>query len=53
LPEREVEERATNTFGRKANHVKLRISELGKLLGPPWTQDEKLAALAAALVLES
>jgi hypothetical protein len=53
LPEREVEERATNAFGRKANHVKLRISELGKLLGPPWTQDEKLAALAAALVLES
>lgn len=53
LPERELEERARNTFGRKANQVRQRLSNLGKLLGPPWTQDEKLAALAAALVLES
>jgi hypothetical protein len=26
---------------------------LGKRLGPPWTQDEKLAALAASLILAS
>jgi hypothetical protein len=27
------------------------IADLGKLLGPPWRQDQKLAALAAWLVL--
>lgn len=51
LRERELEERATKTFGKKVNQVKERISSLGKRLGPPWTQDEKLAALAAALIL--
>jgi predicted ArsR family transcriptional regulator len=29
-----------------------RISEMGKLIGPPWTQDEKLSALAAWLLLD-
>jgi hypothetical protein len=28
-----------------------RISEVGKEIGPPWTQDQKLAALGACLVL--
>jgi hypothetical protein len=28
-----------------------RISELGKQIGPPWAQDQKLAALAACLSL--
>lgn len=31
--------------------AKSRISEFGKLLGPPWTQDEKLAAFGAWLML--
>lgn len=51
LRERELEERAKKTFGKKATLVKDRISALGKRLGPPWTQDEKLAALAAVLIL--
>ena len=29
-----------------------RISEMGKLIGPPWRQDEKLSAIAAWLLLE-
>jgi hypothetical protein len=49
--ERDLEERANQTFRRKANQVKQHISTLGKRIGPPWTQDEKLAALAAALIL--
>jgi redox-regulated HSP33 family molecular chaperone len=53
LPERELEEQAKKTFGNKANQVKRQISSLGKRLGPPWTQDEKLAALAATLILAS
>ena len=31
--------------------LRARIAGLGKPLGPPWGQDEKLAALAAWLVL--
>ena len=53
LPERELEEHAKKTFGKKVEHVKERISSFGKRLGPPWTQDEKLAALSAALILGS
>lgn len=53
LFERELEERAKKTFGKRANQLKERVSSLGKRLGPPWTQDEKLAAVAAALILAS
>jgi hypothetical protein len=31
--------------------LKHRITELGKPVGPPWSQDQKLAALAAWLSL--
>jgi hypothetical protein len=31
--------------------ITARLAALGKPLGPPWTQDEKLASLAAWLVL--
>jgi len=31
--------------------LRARLAALGKPLGPPWTQDEKLASLAAWLVL--
>ena len=51
--ERELEEDIKTTFGSKANHLQQRVSGFGKHIGPPWTQDEKLAALAAALVLAS
>ncbi len=30
-----------------------RIAGLGKALGPPWTQDQKLAALAGLLALDA
>ena len=49
--ERELEECTKKAFGRQANQVRQRIATLGKRLGAPWTQDEKLAALAAMLVL--
>jgi len=51
LRERELEERAKEVLGHKATQVKERLSGIGKRLGPPWTQDEKLAALAATLIL--
>jgi hypothetical protein len=53
LSERELEERARRTFGKKANQIMQRISGLGRRVGPPWRQDEKLAALAATLILAS
>jgi hypothetical protein len=51
--ERELEDCARKTFGRQSNQVTKRIAMFGKRLGAPWTQDEKLAALAAALVLKA
>jgi len=33
--------------------VRARLAEFGKSLGPPWTQDEKLSALGAWLILAS
>jgi hypothetical protein len=51
LRERELEQRAKELLGNKANQIKQWISSCGKRLGPPWTQDEKIAALAATLIL--
>jgi len=51
LRERDLEERARGVFGNKATQVKQRILGIGKRLGSPWTQDEKLAALADTLIL--
>lgn len=53
LQERALEDEVRKAFGKKADQLNQRISGLGKRLGPPWTQDEKFAALAAALALVS
>jgi hypothetical protein len=39
------------TFGRGAAAVRQNIAILGRSLGPPWTQDQKMATLAALMVL--
>lgn len=49
--ERELDNRAKAAFGTAAIAVQKEISTLGKALGPPWTQDQKSAALAAAIAL--
>ena len=51
IPEREVEARTAAKAGVSAEEMRLRIVGLGKALGPPWTQDQKLAALAGLLTL--
>jgi len=51
IRERELDERAQKTFGKLAAQVRKNIDGMGRVLGPPWTQDEKTAALAAAIVL--
>jgi hypothetical protein len=53
IRERELDERANTTFGNRAPSVRQHISELGKTVGSPWTQDEKTAALAALIISET
>jgi hypothetical protein len=51
LREREILASACERLELSPEALRARIAELGKPLGPPWTQDEKLASLAAWLVL--
>jgi hypothetical protein len=51
IRERDLQQRALAVFGKAAAQITERINSLGRSLGPPWTQDQKMAALAAALVL--
>ena len=53
IPERELDGRAEAVFGRRTIQLRLEIAVLGGSLGPPWTTDQKTAALAALLVLAS
>jgi hypothetical protein len=37
---------------RRAHRFRLaRVASFGKLIGPPWTQDQKFAAVAALMAL--
>lgn len=49
--ERDVEALVAERAGVSVDELKSRIAGLGKALGPPWTQDQKLAALAGLLAL--
>jgi hypothetical protein len=49
--ERELEEQAARLLKRSAVELRARLAVWGKALGPPWTQDEKRAALVAWLAL--
>jgi len=51
LREREVDATACKRFELSPLALRARVTALGKPLGPPWSQDEKLASLAAWLVL--
>lgn len=51
IKEREVLSRASSCLRAKENDLSRQVRTLGKTLGPPWSQDEKLASLAAWLSL--
>jgi len=51
--ERELLDRCTARLGVAAADLERHLAELGRTLGPPWRQDEKLATLAAWLALAS
>lgn len=49
LKEREVWDKAASVFELSLADLQQCMNGLGKRMGPPWTQDEKLASLAAWL----
>ncbi len=51
--EREVLDATASLLRVKPNDLSRRIAELGRPLGPPWTQDEKLSSVVAWLALAS
>ena len=51
IREHELEEHAAKTFGRSVAAIQRHLDTMGRSLGPPWTKDQKIAALAAAIVL--
>jgi hypothetical protein len=51
IPARDLDGYALKAFGKAATEVRHRIDGMGRTLGPPWTKDEKTAALAAAIAL--
>jgi hypothetical protein len=51
--ERDLLNEASQILRIKPNALTSRIAELGRPLGPPWSQDEKLASLIAWLALAS
>jgi hypothetical protein len=52
IREKEVLERASGALALSAEALGRRLAELGRAVGPPWTQDQKLAALAGWIALE-
>jgi len=52
-PERDLWEAASTAVGSGAEGLRDRIVEMGKQLGPPWGEDQKLAALAAFVALKA
>jgi hypothetical protein len=53
VKEREVLDSAARAVRIKPSDLARRVNELGGALGPPWTQDEKLASMVAWLALGS
>jgi hypothetical protein len=53
IKERELLSEASRVLRIKPGDLTRRIAGLGKPLGPPWSQDEKLASLVAWLALAS
>jgi hypothetical protein len=53
VKERELLDRAGKAFRAKSAALLRRVTELGRPLGAPWSQDEKFATVAAWLALAS
>jgi hypothetical protein len=53
VKEKELSLRAIEVLGIPETKLVHRLGELGRAAGPPWAQDQKLAALAAWIALAS
>jgi hypothetical protein len=53
VKEKELFERGSAHFRLPVGQLERRIQEMGKPLGPPWTQDQKYAAVVAWMALEN
>ena len=53
VKEREVGQVAEESLGFSSERLQGHLAVMGKTAGPPWTQDQKLAALAAWIALVS
>lgn len=51
IKEKQVWDQAVTSLRISREELERRISELGRSIGPPWRQDEKLSALAGWIVL--
>jgi hypothetical protein len=51
VKEKELYQRGAAQFHMPAAELERRVAEMGKELGPPWTQDQKYAALVAWMAL--
>jgi hypothetical protein len=51
MREKELDEQAKLVLGAGASRAKKKISSMGKTMGAPWTGDQKMAGLAAWMVL--
>lgn len=51
VKEKEAAGVAAETLGFSPDELERRVAELGKLIGPPWGQDQKLSATGAWIVL--
>jgi hypothetical protein len=49
--ERDLDERLQEAFGKAATRVCRQVAEQRRVIGAPWTADQKLATVAALLVL--
>ena len=51
IAEKELSAKAAAAIRTPASELQTRVQTAGKYLGPPWTQDQKLATLAAWVAL--
>jgi hypothetical protein len=51
--ERDLPDQAKELFADEASKLMNKLTEAGKVLGPPWTADHKSAALAACLSMRA
>jgi hypothetical protein len=51
IRERDLAAQLQQTFGKAATKLRRQISNAGRALGPPWTTDQKTAAVAALTLL--